>query len=242
MAAAEHLKLSSLELQHDGACLPLLPSGGSPGLLRQFANGRLGIDQGYVCGKGVFGRNGLDEAIRHDRAVVHSASKLKQTLSVTAEQGLKHWQILRSQVAHLQNARARKRSLRDPADSRDPADRKRLEKGLDLLRLNHEKPVRLALVGRNLGQELVWRDPGRGRKVKLFPDVLPDRLSHFGCRSQAHFVFRHVEVGLVQRERFDVIRIAKEDLPDGVRDRLSAGSRAEQRQPQDRVVPLSGQA
>src|SRR3546814_17879685 len=63
--------------------------------------------------------------------------------------------------------------------------------------------VGLAEVGRDLGHELVRRDPGRSGQPGFLPDRAADRLGGGGGRGQPGAVVADVEVGLVQRPRFD---------------------------------------
>ena len=89
-----------------------------------------------------------------------------------------------------------------------------------ILRRDDEQPVRLAVVGGQLGQELVVGDPGRGGQRRLGLDAGPDALRDLGRGGDALQVLGDVEIGLVERERLDQRRVLGEDRPDLQRHRL----------------------
>jgi hypothetical protein len=83
------------------------------------------------------------------------------------------------------------------------ANRKSLDKSWSHPRGDDEQPVRLVVVGGQLGQELVVGDPGRGGQRRLGLDAGPDALRDFGRGGDSLQVLGDVEIGLVEREGFD---------------------------------------
>jgi hypothetical protein len=68
--------------------------------------------------------------------------------------------------------------------------------------------VRLAVVRGELGQKLVVRDAGRGIEPGHLFDLRPDRERDVARQRNILEVFGDVEVGLVERERFDDRRVS----------------------------------
>ena len=79
------------------------------------------------------------------------------------------------------------------------------------------EPVGLALVGGELGQELVVGHACRGGEAGLLADPRPDRLGDVGGERNTPQVLGDVEVGLVERERLDHRRVLGEDGADLLR-------------------------
>ncbi len=124
------------------------------------------------------------------------------------------FQAVRGQVAHRVDAQLLQPRLRHLAHSRHFAHRQRLQKFQHLRGPDDELPVGLVPVRGNLGQEFVGRDAGRRGQAGFFADLMADDLSHFGRRGQPAFVMRHVQIGFVQRQRFDQVGMAAEYLTD----------------------------
>lgn len=90
---------------------------------------------------------------------------------------------------------------------------------VDLLRGNHEQPVRLAPVAGDLGQELVRRDARRNGDVQLLGHPAADVLGNPRGATGEMRRSADVQVGLVQRKRLDQIGIIAEDRMDLLRHR-----------------------
>ena len=91
----------------------------------------------------------------------------------------------------------------DPAHAEDALDGQRGDKGIHLVRPHDELTVRLVPVARDLGQELIRRDAGRRGDTHLGQDRPPDFLGHQAGTASAAIDAGDVQVGLVQRQRFD---------------------------------------
>jgi hypothetical protein len=64
--------------------------------------------------------------------------------------------------------------------------------------------VRLAMVGGELSEELGLAYAGRCVETGLFLDLCADRQRDVACQRNALEVLRDVEVGLVERKRFEI--------------------------------------
>ena len=65
------------------------------------------------------------------------------------------------------------------------------------------------MVGGELGEELVVGDAGRRRQPSLGADLRPDQLGDLGRGGDPLQVLGHIEIGLVERERFDDGRVLR---------------------------------
>ena len=101
------------------------------------------------------------------------------------------------------------------ADAVEFADRQRLDEGRPHPRRDDEQPVRLAVVGGELGEELVVGHAGRGGEAGLGADPArgSPRRSAWPTRSALQ-VLGDVEIGLVERQRLDQRRVFGEDGAD----------------------------
>ena len=96
-------------------------------------------------------------------------------------------------------------------------DRQRGDEGGAFVRRDDAEAVGLVLVRCQFGDELVVADAGRGgeagRVLNPRADLFGDRLG----RAQAMAVFADVQIGFVERQRFDRVGIIGEDRADLVR-------------------------
>ena len=97
------------------------------------------------------------------------------------------------------------------------ADGQLLYKGWPHARGNHEQPVGLAVVGRQLCKELIVGHPGRGGQTRLQADACPDFFRDRSRRASIHQRRGHIEIGLVQRQRLSDQRVACKDGADLLR-------------------------
>src|SRR5271166_3037607 len=74
--------------------------------------------------------------------------------------------------------------------------------------------VRLALAGRKLGEEFVVGDASRGRQTRLLEDSRANLLGGRRGTRQAAPVLRHIEIGLVERQRLDQRRVLNKNSMD----------------------------
>ena len=107
------------------------------------------------------------------------------------------------------------RHLAHPEELLDGQD---FEESRCLFREDDGQPIGLVRIGGDLGQKLAVRDPGRGSKVRLVPDLSLDFLRESGGFLQGVNGVSHVEVGFVQAKRFDEWRPLAENRHDLVRD------------------------
>ena len=100
------------------------------------------------------------------------------------------------------------------------ADGQRFDERRPHLRRDDVLAVRLAVVRSELCQKLVVGDAGGGVEPGLLLDLGTDRQRNVPRQRNALQIFGHVEVGLVQRQRFDDRCVLCEDFLDLLGDRL----------------------
>ena len=87
-----------------------------------------------------------------------------------------------------------------------------------LRRMDRAKPVGLARVGSNLREELIIRHTRRSRQPQLLTDAATDLTGYLYGHRLRDLVLRHVEEGLIKRNRLDDIGVVVEDTVNGSRD------------------------
>src|SRR5271155_2775279 len=115
------------------------------------------------------------------------------------------------QIANRRNADRFHTALGDLTDPRNAAYRKRKKKILYFVGLNDKEAVWLAPVGRNLCKELVWCDTRRSGQIQFLADLLTDGLRDTSRSGQTSFVLGYVQVGFIERQRFNEISMQVED-------------------------------
>ncbi len=102
-------------------------------------------------------------------------------------------------------------SLRgDLADTPDSIDRQVLEESVDLVRGDDILPVGLVPVARDLGDELVRRDPGGHGDADIARDTPADFLRNQRRAAVPARAGGHVEKGFVERQRLDQFGVVGE--------------------------------
>ncbi|MCY1534368.1 hypothetical protein D9M68_697380 [compost metagenome] len=103
----------------------------------------------------------------------------------------------------------------DLADPVDAIDRQRGDEGIDRRRADHEQAVGLVPVAGDLGDELARPHAGRNGHADLVAHALADFFGNAGGAAGMARAEADVEVGLVQRQRFDqpgVFAVDRKDL------------------------------
>ena len=136
--------------------------------------------------------------------------------------GLKRRQGKCPQIANSLNSNLFQPVFRYLADTGSSSHWERWQKVFDVFRLDHEKTIGLTPVGGDLRKELVRCYTSRCNKRKLFANLTTDGDRYLGRRWQAGFVFCHVKIGFVKRQRFDQIGMTLEDRPYCTRNSLVA--------------------
>ena len=127
-----------------------------------------------------------------------------------------------AQFADRADAERGELAVHDLADAVDARHRERREEVEHFVRLDHEQAVGLAPVGGDLGEEFRGRDAGRRSEIGFLANLRADRFGDRGGRIERGLRFGDVEIGLVERERFDEVGVAQHDLAHGLRDGLVA--------------------
>ncbi len=68
--------------------------------------------------------------------------------------------------------------------------------------------------GSKLRQKLIVRNPGRRGKTRFLKDLGSDVLRDMACKRNNLKIFRDIQVGFVERKRFDQLRVQREYLVD----------------------------
>ena len=217
-AARDLLEVGVLYFQRHGPPPRARPLAMLPHLLGQRAQLIThGSQGGQVLEKGVLGADRLADAVGPDRALVHATRDPVVVGATPAELLLQERHALRPQVEPGADAEPVHLGRRHRADGMEPAHIEGLDEGGAAAGRDHEQPVRLAVVGGELGEELVIGHPGRGGQPRPFANAGPDRLGDLRRRRDALQVLGDVEVGLVQRQWLDDGRVLGEHGADLLR-------------------------
>ena len=93
-------------------------------------------------------------------------------------------------------------------------DRQRRDEVRSHLGRDDELAIGLALVGRELGEELVVGDAGGRGETRLLENARTNLFRRGGRRRKAAQVLSDVEIGFIERQRFDQRGVVGEDAPD----------------------------
>ncbi len=75
------------------------------------------------------------------------------------------------------------------------------------MRLNDEQAIGLLPIGCDLRQEFVGRHASGSREIQLFAYLLTNHLRDARRCWKLHLVLGHVEIGFIERQRFDEVRM-----------------------------------
>src|SRR5262249_35410803 len=106
------------------------------------------------------------------------------------------------EVIHLRGSRG--------SDAMKPPHRERLDKGRPHLRRNDVETIGLAVIGSQLGEELVVRNARGCCQLGLNADLLLDLFGDLCRRCDALKIFSHIEISFVERQRLDYRRVLRE--------------------------------
>jgi hypothetical protein len=142
--------------------------------------------------------------------------------AVAAEARFEFVRIVRPQFADGADADCGELAVHDLADAVDARYGKRREEVEHFVRPDHEQAVGFAPVRCDLGKEFRGRDAGGRGELRFLTDLRADRLRDRGGGVERGFRFGDVEIGFVERKRFDEIGVAQHDLAHLLRNGLVA--------------------
>jgi len=171
----------------------------------------------------VLGGDGLGWAVGDDGAFVDATGKLIEALTIAPEAVFEDGGGEDAEAADGADAQLGEVLFRDFAYAGDASNGERGEECLDLFRLDDEEAIGFAPVRGDFGEEFVGGDSSRGREIELVEDLLADGARDSGGSGQAGFVSSDVEVGFVERERFDEVSVAVKDFADAAGDGAVTG-------------------
>ena len=166
-----------------------------------------------------FGSDGFANAIGANRSFIDAASQGIVVGPRLPELLLEEWQGPGPEVASVADPEPLHLVARHRTDPVEPPDRQVLDERRAHPRRDDEQAVGLALVGRHLGEELVVGDARGGGQPGSRADPRPDLFGDLGRRGHGLQVLGDIEIGLVERERFDERSVLGEDRADLMRDR-----------------------
>src|SRR6516225_4264986 len=220
-AARDDLKVGELDLERHGAAANAGALAVVPYLVddlsKRVPRGFVGEEIGGEC---VLGADGFAYPIGADRPFVDAARGPVIVRAHFPEMLLQELQGLALEIEPGFDAETRHLPRGGGPDAVKLPDRQSLDERRAHFRGDDEQPVRLAVVGSELGEELVVGDSGRRREPGFGADFSPDFFRDLRRRDDALEVFRDVEIGLVERQRLDDRRVFREDFPDLQRDCL----------------------
>ena len=163
-----------------------------------------------VAGEGVLRTNGLAYPICLDRSLVVATCHAVVVVRCLTEVPGQEVERLCPQVKTGADAEAVHLGRGHRAHAVELANRQILHEGRPHLRGDDEQPVRFAVIGGELGQELIVRHARRRGQAGFRSDRCPDLGGDRGGRAAVEQGRGHVQVGLIQRQRLDQRRVARE--------------------------------
>ena len=151
-------------------------------------------------------------AVRH-RGGVDASGAGRQDRTLAPEAPRQQVVRQRREVADRAHAVVGQRTRRPLAHAPQPRDRQRREEVGLPPRLDDDEAVGLAQVRGHLGHELGRGDADRRRQLQLGADGRLDGTSDLDRAAMQELGARHVEEGLVDRDRLDGRREAPQDAP-----------------------------
>jgi hypothetical protein len=210
-APRDDLKVGELDLERDGpaanagalAVVPYLVDDLSKRVPRGFVGEEIG-------GERVLGADGFAYPIGADGPFVDAARGPVIIGTHLPEMLLQELQGLALEIEPGLDAETRHLPRGGRPDAVKLPDRQGLDERRAHFGGDDEQPVRLAVVGSELGKEFVVGDSGRRREPCFGADLSPDFFRQLRRQGDALEVFRDVEIGLVERQRLDDRRIFRE--------------------------------
>ena len=178
------------------------------------------VGAAVVGGEGGLGGDRLADAVGLDGLLVDATGDVLEVGAALAEGAQEQRAIGRREIGAGVEAEGLHLGGRRRSDAVELADWQRGEQGDDLLRADHREAIGLVHAGGQFGQEAPVRDAGRGRQLRGGPDIGLDGPRDADRLLPGFGGSRHVQVGLVERERLDHGCVAREHLPDLRRDGL----------------------
>ena len=170
------------------------------------------LDAGQIVVEGLLGADALGVAIGDHRARIDRLRALPQIAAAGAEPLLQKRQPLADQIADGGDPHGVEDLRALGADARQPRHRQRRQKSRAPVGRHLQLAVRLGQIGRDLGDQLDRRDPGRGRQPQLVGDAAPQPAGDLGRRPEQAARGGDVEKSLVERQRLVKRRHGLQDV------------------------------
>ena len=173
---------------------------------------------GTILLEGALTAEALTYPFVDDGALIHPTSKVKEDApSLTEVAG----QLLEASLSEV-SARADTQEMhtlcRSTPHTPEGFDGKLCDEVQRLRRMDRTEPVGLARVGSNLREELIVRHTRRCRQPQLLTDATTDLTGYLYGHRLPDLILRHIEEGLIKRNRLDDIGVVVEDAVNGSRD------------------------
>ena len=169
-AAGGYLEVNPFNLHCNGPTKTIRFLAPSPNIVGHRDHPRFdpsGIDQ--ILREGRLRPRRLSLSVRSNRTIVPATRDLKVPMAGFAEPSTQEVESLMPQIHACLNAKRVHLGCRLRAHAMKLRDRKPSHEGLGFIGYNGELAVRLALIGRELREELVAGDSGRGRQARSPP-------------------------------------------------------------------------
>ncbi len=165
-----------------------------------------------VAGESGLVADGLGISVGNHRAIVDAAREPPQMSRRTPEAVVEQLLGDGAQVADAVHANLREPAARYPAHPPEPRDRQRSEKCLDGVGGHDHQTIGLFQIARELGEELVRRDPHRGHQAKLAANFVLDAPRDALRVAEKTHARSDIEKRLVERQRLHQRRVTGEDF------------------------------
>ena len=212
------LEIGVFHLQRDGPPFRLCTLDPLPhdvrNIIHRLAQGR---SAGNVVAECPFPAHGFADPVCADRAQIDPPRGAVEIIGETAEIGAHEFNVLRRKVRARFDAQPGHLLGAFRTNPVKPADRQSRHELRALTRLDDADSIGLILVAGQLGDEFVVADARAGGQSGLFAYPRPDQFGDPGRAADTANVVGHVEICLVQAERFHMRREIEEYLADFAR-------------------------
>ena len=156
----------------------------------------------------------LSPAIGIYRTVIDTATQIVETLAKHAKLINQLYKLKALQISTGFNPHTQQLFIGDLADTVNSLDRQLLNKSRNILRGYHKLPIGFLDIASDLGKKFVWCNARRNRHPHLGFDNPADLLGDQCSAATAKFRLSHIQISLIQRQRFYFVCIAIKYLAD----------------------------
>ena len=218
MAASDGGEIGVPQLERDGSREQLPAREPADGVGRDFRNLLTNRREvGQIFGISIFRAGRFYFPVGFDGPIVDAVGELNQPVGEAADRISQLFRFDRTNVHYPLDPAGAQLAGGDGSHAPQRIDRKLLQKWFDAIGMNHREAIRLLPARRDLREKFVRRHAGRRRQARLLEDALLQPPGNRGPQRLCPRILRHVEIGLVERQRLDEGRHVAEDPENEIR-------------------------